>query len=75
VHEHARKDRMTRIGFTYNMKPEPEPMPLDAGDEESAREEEPPSRSVNDQYAEWDDAQTIDAVEHALSKLGEVVRL
>ncbi|HTD60320.1 MAG TPA: hypothetical protein VK679_06675, partial [Gemmatimonadaceae bacterium] len=66
---------MTRIGFTYNQKPEPEAM-LVAGDDDEARpDEEPPSRptGVDDQYAEWDDEETIDAVEHALSALGEVV--
>jgi D-alanine-D-alanine ligase len=103
---------MTRIGFTYNQKPAPEPeaMLLDAGDDDSAHEEEPPSRltttgehrlppstlgerrergvaefnpteprsgvqRADDEYAEWDNAETIDAVEHALSSLGEVVRL
>jgi D-alanine-D-alanine ligase len=85
---------MTRIGFTYNQKPEPEAMSSgltaasDGGDEGEARaaDEEPPSRGTatalgcdelqaNDEYAEWDDPQTIDAVEHALSALGEVVRL
>jgi D-alanine-D-alanine ligase len=90
---------MTRIGFTYNLKPEAEEMPeLSMNDEGEA--EEPPSRptdfsatrpdeasptalgersearrAVDDEYAEWDDEATIDAVEHALSALGEVVRL
>lgn len=31
--------------------------------------------TVNDEYAEWDSAETIDAVEHALEQLGEVIRL
>jgi D-alanine-D-alanine ligase len=100
---------MTRIGFTYNQKPEPEPMSRgltaesDGGDTGEARatDEEPPSRgeawrsrlalgepgcsstdvstrakrAVDDEYAEWDDPATIDAVEHALSVLGDVVRL
>jgi D-alanine-D-alanine ligase len=86
---------MTRIGFTYNQKPEPDAMPSgltaesDGGDtgETRAADEEPPSRggcstevaraerAVNDEYAEWDDPATIDAVEHALSALGDVVRL
>src|SRR5579862_9115910 len=101
------KDRMTRIGFTYNLKPEPEAMSnlhaeIDAGDEGEA--DEPPSwpagevdavpgrgtelsarptrtppttlgersetqRPMDDEFAEWDDAETIDAVEHALSAL------
>ena len=63
----ARKDRMTRIGFTYNQKP-------DAGDD--CESTEPPSSGEpDDEFAEWDDAETIDAVEHALSALGDVVRL
>jgi D-alanine-D-alanine ligase len=73
------RDRMTRIGFTYNLKPEPEAMSglhaaADGGDEGEA--DEPPSvGEPNDEFAEWDDEATIDAVEHALSALGEVVRL
>ena len=31
--------------------------------------------TVNDEYAEWDLSSTIDAVEHALEPLGEVIRL
>ena len=30
---------------------------------------------VDDEFAEWDSAETINAVEQALSALGEVVRL
>jgi D-alanine-D-alanine ligase len=67
------KDRMTRIGFTYNQKPEPDAMLVGDEESEAAREEEPPS--PDDEFAEWDDAETVDAVEHALSALGEVVRL
>ena len=75
---------MTRIGFAYNQKPElseltePDgggraepPMPADG--ESSRPEEEPPS--ISDEFAEWDSAETIDAVAHALSALGEVIRL
>ncbi len=104
---------MTRIGFAYNQKPEPE-SPLD---ESSTPEEEPPStdrdersRSLHapaarsragggsaastigilaaahdappvqppaddDEFAEWDAPETIDAVADALGALGEVVRL
>jgi D-alanine-D-alanine ligase len=36
-------------------------------------EEEPPS--IDDAYAEWDSAETIDAVASALSAYGEVIRL
>ena len=108
--------RMTRIGFAYNQKPELE-VPVD---ESSTPDEEPPStrrddarlphapatrtraggdsaspspsqtfaRSLgaarqtapiapadDDEYAEWDSAETIDAVADALGALGEVVRL
>jgi D-alanine-D-alanine ligase len=34
-----------------------------------------PLSTVNDKYAEWDSAQTIDAVERALEGVGEVIRL
>lgn len=52
-----------------------------------AGDDEPPSRATanspiltasaeaDDEFAEWDSAETIDAVEHALSALGTVVRL
>jgi D-alanine-D-alanine ligase len=105
--------RMTRIGFAYNQKPELE-VPVD---ESSTPDEEPPSTrrddtrlphapaartraggdsasptssarslgaarhaapaapSDDDEYAEWDSAETIDAVADALGALGEVVRL
>ena len=73
---------MTRIGFAYNMKPEA-PEPGKAGepsariappgdDSPTPQEEEPPS---SDEFAEWDSAETIDAVAAALSGLGEVIRL
>lgn len=74
---------MTRIGFAYNQKPElaelnsnPESvarnsMPTDG--DASRPEEEPPS--ISDEFAEWDSADTIDAVADALSALGEVIRL
>ncbi|HUQ20470.1 MAG TPA: hypothetical protein VM099_12725 [Gemmatimonadaceae bacterium] len=73
---------MTRIGFAYNQKPEQEaPLGTKATahsgsveDGEIGRlEEEPPSNI--DEYAEWDSIATIDAVAHALSPLGEVIRL
>lgn len=52
-----------RIGFAYNEKPE--------------AEDEPPgtTRPLGDQFAEWDDAGTITAVEAALAAAGEVIRL
>ena len=67
---------MTRIGFAYNQKPQPA-----AGDDAGALEgapaeaEPPSSKADNDRYAEWDTAETIDAVAHALAAFGNVVRL
>jgi D-alanine-D-alanine ligase len=64
---------MTRIGFAYNQKPEPT-VGLASGSAEShTADEEPPS--ISDVYAEWDSADTIDAVASALSAYGDVVRL
>ena len=75
---------MTRIGFAYNQKPDP----IAAAAAELARaDEEPPSSGTaaatlvapaaapDDEYAEWDSAETIAAVERALARHGEVVRL
>jgi D-alanine-D-alanine ligase len=75
---------MTRIGFAYNQKPDPIAAPA----AELARaDEEPPSIgggaatlvvpafAPDDEYAEWDSAETIAAVERALARHGEVVRL
>lgn len=65
---------MTRIGFVYNQKPDLPALRLEDGDPQS--EDEPPSSaSSDDEFAEWDSAETIAAVEQALSHLGEVVRL
>jgi D-alanine-D-alanine ligase len=64
---------MTRIGFAYNQKPELPVGPVSATTSESRPDEEPPSSS--DVYAEWDSAETIDAVATALSSYGEVIRL
>jgi D-alanine-D-alanine ligase len=63
---------MTRIGFAYNQKPDP-PAVLVSTSPESHGDEEPPS--VSDVYAEWDSAETIDAVASALATYGEVIRL
>lgn len=66
---------MTRIGFAYNQKPES----TQGGGPEGAiafdprSDEEPPSTS--DAYAEWDSAETIDAVASALSAFGDVIPL
>jgi D-alanine-D-alanine ligase len=65
---------MTRIGFAYNQKPDSivGDLPRSASSERRP-EEEPPSNS--DVYAEWDSAETIDAVASALSALGDVIRI
>ncbi len=76
---------MTRIGFAYNLKPESQ-SPEAVADQAEIRvvdgeisrpDEEPPSSSApsSDEFAEWDSAETIDAVADALSELGEVIRL
>ena len=72
---------MTRIGFAYNLKPEPEELssPIGAAGrnqspadgEQSRQEDDPPS----DEFAEWDSIETIDAVADALAEIGEVIRL
>ncbi len=74
---------MTRVGFAYNQKPElselasntesvaRNSMPADG--EAPRPEEEPPS--ISDEFAEWDSAETIDAVANALSSFGDVIRL
>lgn len=65
---------MTRIGFAYNQKPEPTVGLVSATQtSESRADEEPPS--ISDVYAEWDSAETIDAVASALSTYGDVIRL
>jgi len=55
-----------RIGFAFNQKPT---------EDAPEGEDEPPSRSAHDRYAEWDDPATIDAVAAALSRAGTVIRL
>jgi D-alanine-D-alanine ligase len=78
---------MTRIGFAYNQKPEPEAA-AETG-ELSRADEEPPSSgdhresatatllapAPDDEFAEWDSRETIDAVARALARYGEVIRL
>ena len=54
------RDWMTRIGFAYNQKPESTVGLVSATTSESRADEEPPS--IDDVYAEWDSAETIDAV-------------
>jgi D-alanine-D-alanine ligase len=80
---------MTRIGFAYNQKPDPVAAP--AAELARADEEPPSSGAAtatlrvpspvtsvtpaDDEYAEWDSAETIAAVERALARHGDVVRL
>jgi D-alanine-D-alanine ligase len=78
---------MTRIGFAYNQKPEPET--ADAAAEPPRADEEPPSSGIadapalatliapapDDEFAEWDAPETIDAVARALARHGTVIRL
>ncbi|MDB4914986.1 MAG: D-alanine--D-alanine ligase [Gemmatimonadetes bacterium] len=77
---------MTRIGFAYNQKPDPVAA-HDAAELARADEEPPSSGSAlatlrapanaisDDEFAEWDSPATIDAVAHALSRCGNVIRL
>jgi D-alanine-D-alanine ligase len=81
---------MTRIGFAYNQKPDPTPA-SDAAELARADEEPPSRGTVSptsgaalatlalpaadDEYAEWDSLETIDAVARALALHGDVVRL
>src|SRR5471032_2916163 len=64
---------MTRIGFAYNQKPDLPVGMVSSSSSEPRPDEEPPSSS--DVYAEWDSAETIDAVASALSAFGDVIRL
>lgn len=69
-----------RIGLAYNLKPGA-PATTAGASLDSPSSEEPASRALRydleqpDLYAEWDEPATIDAVEHALRPLGEVIRL
>ena len=67
------RDGMTRIGFAYNQKPDSPVGWVSDASSRPRRDEEPPSTS--DVYAEWDSAETIDAVASALSTYGDVIRL
>src|SRR3954470_18872430 len=64
---------MTRIGFAYNQKPDSTVGLPRVTTIESRADEEPPS--IDDAFAEWDSATTIDAVAAALSAYGTVIRL
>ena len=69
-----------RIGLAFNLKPEAPANPAGANSE-SPSSDEPPSRALRpdlsqpDLYAEWDEPATINAVERALSTVGQVYRL
>ena len=70
---------MTRIGFAYNQKPNSptEISSRSSGASSSSLSNASPDSSLSgaDEFAEWDSAETIAAVENALSPYGEVVRL
>jgi D-alanine-D-alanine ligase len=69
---------MTRIGFAYNQKPEPTVGLVNEADADARADDEPPSPrdlARRDVYAEWDSAETIDAVAAALAACGDVIRL
>ena len=72
-----------RVGFTYNIKKEAEANAVLSGPEENNRRKfidnnlaEQYSNRISDVYAEWDDEETISAVESAIKKAGhEVIRI
>jgi D-alanine-D-alanine ligase len=68
-----------RIGLAYNLKPQA--AALAGGDFASPVDRNTALRALRtdleqpDLYAEWDEPGTIDAIEHALQPLGQVIRL
>ncbi|HEX9895698.1 MAG TPA: hypothetical protein VGA78_17335 [Gemmatimonadales bacterium] len=70
-----------RIGLAFNLKPSPSvsgdatPPTATSKNPRHARRALHPELEQPDLYAEWDEPETIDAVERALAPLGEVVRL
>jgi len=63
-----------RVGLAFNEKPGVGPSAEDTGrlpDTSQAQED----HAFDDSYAEWDEPSTIEAVESALSEVGEVIRL
>lgn len=72
-----------KVGFTYNIKKEIEQEAVQSSIEENDREKfidsnlaEKYSGRLSDVYAEWDDEETISAVEQAIKKAGhDVVRI
>ena len=82
------RDRMTRIGFAYNLKPEVSTtfegrivVPESGVSTNNRTGSTAVAAAVSvmtqtdDAFAEWDSPVTIDAVEHALGGLGDVIRL
>ena len=79
---------MTRIGLAYNQRPQPlahsrsdvRTGAADSAGDTNAAETSSTSRvalatQADDEFAEWDTPETIDAVAGALSALGDVIRL
>ncbi|SRR6266542_869323 len=71
---------MTLIGLAYNQKPERSSLPFSPstdgrGDDGEISRARNSHSEIRDEFAEWDDPETIAAVESALSPLGKVVRL
>lgn len=70
-----------RIGLAYNLKPSlptsgrAEALAASTQNPRHARRALHPELDQPDLYAEWDEPETIDGVERALSALGEVIRL
>ena len=64
---------MTRIGFEYNQNPDSPVGLVSATTADGRADDKAPS--LDDAYAEWDSATTIDAVASALSAYGTVIRL
>lgn len=76
-----------RIGFAFNLKPNlpTSPSGADNAPDSVVSAPAPAAPALNrtlrsdlpqpDLYAEWDEAETIDAVERALSGIGKVIRL
>ena len=69
-----------RIGLAFNLKPEAPANPAGADPTSPSLSDESSMRALRDDlpqpdlYAEWDEPATIDAVEAALSTVGQVSR-
>ena len=70
-----------RIGLAFNLKPDAPANAAAGATTDPSSPDEPDSRALRDDlpqpdlYAEWDEPATIDAVERALSTVGQVYRL